>query len=170
MQVNPDCADSIRKSLDEGEPVAEDIMNQVIEKRIKQGDVKVNGFVLEGYPNSKHEINYLKSWKIKPSVLFMFGATADFKQQAIRRLEGRKVDPKTGVVYNADEPVDASIEGRLVTQSKDSEINIRKRFDQWKAVQTLLEENFRGQIQNIDCDVPIGDLENLLADIIQNPN
>lgn len=79
MQVNPDCADSIRKSLDEGEPVSEDIMNQVIEKRIKQGDCKVNGFVLEGYPCSKNQITYIRSWKIKPSVLFMFGATADFK-------------------------------------------------------------------------------------------
>jgi|TARA_B110000305_G_scaffold187833_1_gene209369 guanylate kinase len=81
-------------------------------------------------------------------------------------LEGRKVDPKTGVIYNADQEIDAAIEGRLVTQAKDTEINIRKRFDQWKAVQTLLEENFRGQIQNIDADLPVEELENLLADII----
>lgn len=170
MQTNKDAAESIRTSLDTAEPVAEDVMNSVIEKRIKQGDCKVNGFVLEGYPYSKTQITYIRSWKIKPSVLFMFGATADFKQQAIRRLEGRKVDPKTGVIYNADQEIDAAIEGRLVTQAKDTEINIRKRFDQWKAVQTLLEENFRGQIQNIDADLPVEELENLLADIIQNPN
>jgi adenylate kinase len=79
MQTNKDAAESIRTSLDTGEPVAEDVMNSVIEKRIKQGDCKVNGFVLEGYPYSKTQITYIRSWKIKPSVLFMFGATADFK-------------------------------------------------------------------------------------------
>ena len=79
MQTNKDATEAIRKSLDEGEPVAEDIINSVIERRIKQGDCKVNGFVLEGYPMSKTQITYIRSWKIKPSVLFMFGATADFK-------------------------------------------------------------------------------------------
>ena len=80
MQNNKEAADTIRKSFDEAEPIAEDLINAVIEKRIKQGDCKVNGFVLEGYPYSKTQITYIRSWKIKPSVLFMFGAaTADFK-------------------------------------------------------------------------------------------
>lgn len=170
MQNNKEAADTIRKSFDEAEPIAEDLINAVIEKRIKQGDCKVNGFVLEGYPYSKTQITYIRSWKIKPSVLFMFGATADFKQEAIRRLESRKIDPKTGVVYDGNQEIDATIEARLVTQAKDTDKNIRKKFDQWKPVQELLEENFRAQIQNVDCDVPIAELENLLADIIQNPN
>lgn len=120
---------------------------------------------------SKTQITYIRSWKIKPSVLFMFGAAGDFKQEAIRRLEGRRVDPDTGCVYNADQMCDdPTIEKRLVQQARDQDKIIRKRFDQWKAVQSLIEENFRGQMQNVDCDVPVEELENLLADIIQNPN
>lgn len=79
MQANKDHAEAIRKAIDEGEPVQEDIMNAVIERRIKQGDCKVNGFVIEGYPCSKTQITYIRSWKIKPSVVFVFGASADFK-------------------------------------------------------------------------------------------
>lgn len=87
----------IAEALDKGQPVSDLILNHIVEKRLKQSDVKVNGFVMEGFPNSKVHCNLLKQMKIRPSQVFIFDSSED---ECIRRLANRRVDPETGMIYD----------------------------------------------------------------------
>ena len=68
-------------------------------ERLKQSDCKVNGWILEGFPKSKGQINALKSMRIKPSNILVLDQP---EEESVRRLSNRKIDPLTGKVYNME--------------------------------------------------------------------
>jgi len=71
----------------------------LIEQRLKKPDCQVNGWVLEGFPETEAQCNLLKAMKIKPSVVFIF---EQLEVESIEKLFKRRVDPKTGSIYNLD--------------------------------------------------------------------
>lgn len=94
---------------------------------MRQSDCKVNGWVLEGFPQSKAQMNLLKALKIKPSVTFMMDVP---EKLCIKRVEARKMDPLTGNVYNLDinPPRDEAVTARLVSLTEDSAAVIKKKY------------------------------------------
>ena len=75
------------------------MLNKLVCDRLSQSDCKVNGWVLEGFPYTRNQINLLKAQKIRPSTVFLFEGT---EEESVRRLGNRKVDPETGVEYNLE--------------------------------------------------------------------
>lgn len=49
----------IWRCLKEGEPVADELFNSIIKQRLDQLDVKMNGFVLDGYPLNEEQMKFL---------------------------------------------------------------------------------------------------------------
>lgn len=47
----------IKRQFISGNPVPDNIINSLIEDRMKQADCQLNGWVLEGYPTSENQIN-----------------------------------------------------------------------------------------------------------------
>ena len=114
IQNNPETGKVIANCIDTGNEVPDHIVNALIEKRLKQSDCKVNGWVMEGFPYTKSQCNLLKAMRIKPSAVFMFEGTED---ESVRRLGNRRVDPNTDVVYNLEvnPPGDEGTSGRLIS-------------------------------------------------------
>jgi uncharacterized protein (DUF924 family)/adenylate kinase family enzyme len=82
-----------------GDAIPDRIICSLIEQRLKKPDCQVNGWVLEGFPETEAQCNLLKAMKIKPSVVFIF---EQLEVESIEKLFKRRVDPKTGALYNLD--------------------------------------------------------------------
>lgn len=131
IQKDKELGKIISNCLDNGEPFPDDMLNNLVATRLKQSDCKVNGWVLEGFPYTRNQINLLKALKIRPSTVFLFEGT---EEESVRRLGNRKVDPDTGICYNLEvsPPSEEAISQRLVDQPQDSEKTVRHRYQQWK--------------------------------------
>jgi len=145
IQKNPEIGKIISKCLDEGEDVPDEIINPLIEKRLRQSDCRVNGWVMEGFPYSKAQINLLKAVRVKPSVVFLFEGTED---ESARRLGNRRVDPTTGIVYNLEvnPPSDEATSSRLIEMVGDSDEVVRKAYLANREKLVMLEEAYRSVI------------------------
>jgi len=62
----------IVECIENGDLFPDNIVNRHIEKRLKQSDCKVNGWIIDGFPNSKAQVNLLKAMRIKPTYCFVF--------------------------------------------------------------------------------------------------
>jgi adenylate kinase len=49
---NPDTAKIIAQALDQGNLVPDQIVLSVVEQRLKQSDCRVNGWILDGFPQT----------------------------------------------------------------------------------------------------------------------
>ena len=148
IQRNPATGKTISKCFDEGLDIPDEIINPLIEKRIKQSDCRVNGWVMEGFPYSKAQVNLLKALRIKPSMVFMFESSED---ESARRLGNRRIDPTTGIVYNLEvnPPSDEATSSRLIEMVQDSDEVVRKQYSNQKDKLMMLEEAFRPVLQNV---------------------
>ena len=61
----------------------DDVVMTLIEKRIKQTDCTLNGWVLDEYPNTVGQISHLKSLRLKPSLVIMFECPEDVCKKRI---------------------------------------------------------------------------------------
>jgi len=156
------------KCFDEGLLIPDEIINPIMEKRLKQSDCRVNGWVMEGFPYSKAQINLLKSMKIKPSIVFVFEGTED---ESSRRLGNRRVDPTTGDVYNLEvnPPSDEATSTRLIELVEDSDEVVRKKYQAMKEPLILTEESFRPVVQNIHSEKTIEEMVEIISEAIINP-
>ena len=100
--------------------VPDEIVIPLIEQRLKQSDCKVNGWVMDGFPQNEAQISLLKSLKIKPSLVCMFEQP---ETETIRWLKNRRMDLKTGIFYNLEiaPPRDDAVVKRLYEMSEDKE-------------------------------------------------
>lgn len=165
VQLDAERGRIISNCFDTGAEIPDEMINSLVSKRLSQSDCKVSGWVLEGFPYTKNQINLLKSLNIKPSIVFLFEGTED---ESVRRLGNRRIDPQTGFVYNLEvlPPSDEATSSRLVEQLKDSEKTVRTRFSAWKKMSPNIEESFRNQIHAIQCERTIEEMADLLADAI----
>lgn len=62
----------IKMCIDEGRMVPDNQVLPLVEARLKQTDCKVNGWILDGFPQSEAQINLLKNLRIKPNLVCVF--------------------------------------------------------------------------------------------------
>ena len=122
IKRKPELAHVITKCMNDGKLVPESIVIPLIEQRLKESDCRVNGWVLDGFPQNEAQINLLKSLKITPSLVCMFEQP---ESETMRRLLNRRIDPETGIVYNMEvaPPSDESILNRLTELSEDMNLS-----------------------------------------------
>lgn len=169
IKNNPEIGKIISQCIDTGEIVPDNIVNPLIEKRLKQSDCKVNGWVMEGFPYSRSQVNLLKAMKIKPSLVFIFEQN---EEESVRRLSNKRIDPHTGTVYNLEvsPPSDEATSNRLVEQAEDQEDIVRKLYKSWKSQIITIEENFRNQAVTIQSDRTIEEMTEHLTDELDSSN
>ncbi len=81
--------------MDRGELVPDDLVLEVLKRRIEKPDCK-NGFILDGYPRNVEQAKTLdRTFKI--DYIFNFVLSED---EIIRRLSNRRICPKCGAIYN----------------------------------------------------------------------
>lgn len=113
--------------MKEGKLVPEQVVIPLIEKRIKESDCRVNGWVLDGFPQTEAQINLLKSLRIRPSLVCMFEMP---DTESLRRLHHRRIDPETGTIFDMDmaPPTEELVLSRLVEMQEDKEAVVKARL------------------------------------------
>lgn len=120
------------KLMREGDPLPDETYEELIKERLSQIDVKMNGFVLDGYPLNSNQMKFLiDTWDVKPSHL-IFLEINDHK--AYERLEYRLFDPMNGIYYDAfnDPPTDDKIISRLIHSPEDDHHVVKKCIERHK--------------------------------------
>ena len=129
-EKNPPVKIKIQQARENGEQIPDEIMLKLIEERIRQSDCRVNGWVLDGFPETESQINLLRSMRIKPTLVCMFEQSMD---ESINHLQARRIDPMTGEMFNTetDPPKFESQNLRLQKLPGDKEELVRKRYAAW---------------------------------------
>lgn len=151
IKRSPEVGKIISQCMDTGELVPDNILNPLIEKRLKQSDCKVNGWIMEGFPYSRSQINLLKGIKVKPNKVIVFNCD---EETCVRHKTNVQVDPQTGIEYNVlDSPPDNDTTmNRLIPLVENGEEIVRKQYKAWKSQIITIEENFKSLILNVEAD------------------
>lgn len=92
----------VKKYLDHGLLVPDELTNRVVEKRFEQEDVK-RGFILDGYPRNVAQAlafnQFLNKKGLKLDVVINIDASDEV---IIKRLSGRRVCPTCGETYHLE--------------------------------------------------------------------
>ncbi len=126
-----------REYMDAGELVPDPVVNEIVRAALEEAD----GFVLDGYPRNLSQAEYLDEiTSIDVVVSLDVG-----KEELVRRLTGRRMDPETGEIYHTEfnMPDDEAIEARLVQRDDDTEETVRERL-------TVFEENTQPVIEHYE--------------------
>lgn len=109
--------------MDAGELVPDAVVDAIVEEALDQAD----GFVLDGYPRNLEQAEALNEMTDIDVVL----ALEVDREELIRRLTGRRVDPETGDNYHTefDMPDDEAVRERLVQREDDSREAVENRLD-----------------------------------------
>ena len=128
---------TIIKYQDEGILVPQEIVNEVLEKRLMEDDCN-EGFILDGYPRNLIQANYLDEFlkKINHEANYVIFLNVS-REEVLRRITGRQMCEKCGANYNINyteqSPKEKGIcdkcKGKLIQRSDDTEESIFNRLD-----------------------------------------
>jgi len=167
---NPGIKLKVRESLEKGDPIPDEIMLRLVDARLRQSDCRVNGWVLDGFPENEAQVNLLRAMRIKPSLVVIFEQPVE---NSVTNLSvNKKVDPQTGIFYNdldtENMPKSEIVKSRLIHLPEDSEANVRKRYVAWNANISNLEEAFKNVLLSCPSDKHSESIAETIADAIQN--
>ena len=101
-----------KKLMDEGKLVSDDIVNGLVEARLKEDDCK-KGFILDGFPRTVAQAKELDKILAKSNrEIEKVIALEVSDEEIIERITGRRVSKKTGKIYHIkyNPPVDENPE------------------------------------------------------------
>ncbi len=119
----------IKKLLQEGKFIPDEITNQVIQKRLAQADAQ-KGFILDGYPRRLAQAKFLASLTSIDLVFYL--KISD--QEVIKRVSQRRICSQCGAVYNLDShpPKKKGVcdlcGGKLIKRADDQPAALRERL------------------------------------------
>lgn len=122
-----------KKLMDAGSLVGDDIVNGLVEERLKEEDTK-KGFILDGYPRTVMQAEALDEIlkKQNKEIEKVLALEVD-DEEILKRITGRRVSKVTGKIYHIiyNPPVDEKLED-LEQRSDDSEEVVKKRLENYK--------------------------------------
>ena len=165
FQSNPGIKQLVQASLESGNAAPDDIILRLVDARLQQSDCRVNGWVLDGFPETDAQVNLLRAMKITPTRVIIFDMPVE---ESVRRLGQRRVDPHTGEVYDQDynKPTSQVVQARLVADRADEEAPVRRRFAAWSENVSNLEEHFRGVMKSVSAEKIIESISDDVADLV----
>lgn len=116
-----------REYMDAGKLVPDEVMMAVVEEALSGRD----GFVLDGYPRTIAQAEYLDGVTDLDAILYF-----DVDESVlIKRLTGRRVDPETGRNYHVefDMPADPAVRDRLIQREDDTRDVVTTRLEEFES-------------------------------------
>ncbi len=162
----------IAKDMNKGNLVPDELANKVIKDRIQQPDC-VAGFVLDGYPRNKAQLDFLN--KITTIDFAIVIEITD--QEAVKRLSGR-LACKCGLSYHCEfnPPKKAGIcdkcEGKLFKREDDQPVAVKNRLKIYHQRTEPLFANYKkqGVLYQVDGSKSIEEVYQQIDEIINKVN
>ncbi|XP_074526913.1 adenylate kinase 8 [Halichoeres trimaculatus] len=133
----------IKPYLDQGRPVSDSLVLQVLEERLSRVDCSCRGWILHGFPCDMQQAMSLQESEHQPNRVFLLELTDDV---CLERITLRATDPVSGARYHAlTRPApSAEVQDRLKTRPEDSTEAVTHRLRQYRmniiGLQTLFPE------------------------------
>lgn len=127
----------INDMLSNGMLISDDIINELLYKRVKKDDCK-NGFILDGYPRKIEQVYALEAMvrKLNMEIKEVIELVAS-KELVFKRVLQRKECPKCNKVFGIDFPSKKGdycdvCDAKLVTRTDDTEETLAKRISTYE--------------------------------------
>jgi adenylate kinase len=138
VREQTDLGKTAKAFMDRGELVSDDLIIDMIKKRIKREDY-AGGFILDGFPRTLSQAESLENMfsqnNLQLDVVFLFDVS---KEEIVKRLTGRRVCDKCGTVYHVsyNQPLREGIcdkcGGSLIKRDDDNEETVRRRIEVYR--------------------------------------
>jgi adenylate kinase len=162
IQIHTKLAARIRRQTDAGELVADDIVEQVIRRRLDEHDWNY-GFILDGFPRNANQASFfLESYDIDAVIHIEVP-----DEVVIDRIQNRRLCSKCGLDYNlifhrpATPDVCDVCGGALVTRPDDTPEAVRKRLQDYHTKTAPILDLFRNKelVVVVDGTKPIDQVQ-----------
>ncbi|RMA92457.1 adenylate kinase [Hydrogenothermus marinus] len=156
-----------KKYMDEGKLVPDDVIVGIIEEKLEE--LKDKNIILDGFPRTIPQAEALdemlkkKNKEVDAVILFDIS-----DEEVIRRLSGRRIDPKTGNVYHIEfNPPPEGLE--VIQREDDKEEVIRKRLEVYHNQTEPLIEYYKKQnkLLKVDTSKPVEEVYNQIKNMLK---
>ena len=146
--------------MDAGQLVPDDVVNEMVKARLAQADA-VNGYILDGYPRTLGQADWLDGHLASASALTLDLVAVSIRVdqgELLRRITGRRTCPTCKRIYNIySHP--ATVDGicdsdgtKLVQRSDDTEAAFVERMKAYDAQTEPVIEHYRSQGRFAEVD------------------
>lgn len=154
VQEQTEIGITARKYMDNGLLVPDSLILDMVNARIMSSDCKDNGWLLDGFPRSAAQAEFMVKHNILPDIVILLLAPDEV---VVERISGRRTDPATGNVYHVTyqpPPIDIAeeVKKRWVQRSDDTEEKIKVRLAQYHANLQGILQHFKGMKVSIKGD------------------
>ncbi|XP_039477269.1 adenylate kinase 8 isoform X2 [Oreochromis aureus] len=140
----------VQAYLDDGRPVPDSLLLQVLEDRLSRPDCTHGGWILHGFPCDLQQARSLQESHQQPNRVFFLELTDDV---CLERLSLRATDPVSGQSFHhVTRPAPSSeVQHRLKTRPEDSMESVTQRLKQYRVHSAALQSVYPEAI-HIDAD------------------
>lgn len=129
--------------------------------------------IFDGFPRTVDQYLFLRNWlndkNVKIDLVFVIEIS---ETETIRRLSGRRIDPKTNKIYNlvTDKLPEGIDEKDLIQRDDDKEDAIKKRLEIYntRTIQLIEEVGKDSKVIRVNGERPIEEIHNEMSSIIDN--
>jgi len=120
-----------KELTEKGSDVPDDLMLEMLKEKLTSADCISQGWVLEGFPSTASQARGMLSAGLLPT-RFLHVTLSD--AEVLRRLTGRRVDPKENTVYHLQDapPPDEATASRLVQRGDDTAERVTERLGYYR--------------------------------------
>lgn len=179
MRHSDDLGEVIRRLVDNGDLVTDELVNQMVDERIGQADCAA-GFILDGYPRTLSQAGAICQRLAEQSIAWLVVHLKVDYNVIIRRLAGRRHCLECGAVFNLESnpPKAAGVcdvcGNPLTVREDDREQVVRKRLESYDARTRPLLEFFSAEgsaFYEVDgADAPPPQIAMRICELIRNTN
>ena len=165
----------IQKLMASGQLVNDDLINEVVERRLQQSDCD-RGCILDGYPRTASQARFLdallRRLDLPEPVVFDFHLTAD---HVIQRLSHRRQCPQCGQIYSIRfDAAEAHCDrdgALLIQRADDNPAAIRHRLNTYRATFADLVAYYRTRkYHQVDAASPVDEIADRVLACMSRPS
>ncbi|MGC9003587.1 MAG: adenylate kinase [bacterium] len=178
MKNNSELGKEVKRYVERGELVPDEIVNKIVKKRLSQDDCK-KGFILDGYPRTVpqaialDEIVKELSLPLKKVINLVVG-----EEEIIRRLSGRRICRNCGAIFHIinmppkKEGICDYCGGELYQREDDTPEAIKHRLAVYHEQTEPLIRYYKdkGLLVNVNCEVPLEQSVEEIVRILKDDN
>ena len=170
MANGSELGQKIKKLMDEGSLVPDDVVLDIVAERVAQDDCK-NGFILDGVPRTLAQAEALEARNVRIDHVI----SLEIDDGAIEgRMTGRRVCSKCGSSYHivANPPKTEDIcdecASQLITRKDDTPETVRRRLEVYHQLTEPLKDFYlhRGKLRLIPAEGPIEGVQRAILSAI----
>lgn len=159
LREEAEANEKLKGIMNQGRLVPDKNVSEIIEKRLRKDDCK-NGFILDGYPRTINQAEFLEEKNIIVDCVLNLKATED---EIIRRLSGRRICKKCKAIYHIDniKPKKAGVcdkcGSKLIQRDDDKPEAIRQRLRVYEKQTAPLIKFYeeRGILRDVNANQPV---------------